>query len=87
MSTLLLAALLPVLVVGFVLGWAAHRSDSRDYTESRARWLAQQMVAPPLPPVYLDEPMAPLQPVYDDVIDAEVVLVEATRLDRLEVEA
>lgn len=72
MSTMLAALL--ALIVGFVAGWAAHRSDSRAYIESRARHLARQMAVPPLP-----------QPVYTEVVDTEVVPAWATRLERKEV--
>ena len=43
MSTFL--AMLLAMVAGFVAGWAAHRSDSRAYIESRERYWADQLAA------------------------------------------
>lgn len=82
MSTLIWAVLLPVLVVGFIAGWAARRSEDGAYLQRRAQFLAQQMVSEQPAPVAA--PPA-YRPNFDDVVDAEVVFAHATRTDRLEV--
>lgn len=61
------------LLAGFVTGWAARRGADREYIESRARYLAEQMTYPALP-----EPPP-------SAIDAEIVYAPSARLDRLEI--
>ena len=71
------------LVPAFGAGWAARGGDDAAYIQSRAEYLAQQMVAARAarwaPRPALPEPV--------EVIDAEVVYAHATRPDRPEVEA
>jgi hypothetical protein len=74
--TLVVVGLLPVLILGFVAGWAARQGENARHIERRARRMARQMTAP------VSSRVLP-----DDVIDAEIVYAASARMDRPEVEA